>query len=278
MFESTSLDNKNNVKYATDHWYRCLGQSCEIHDLLNHKNMISDTQQHIEPTAQFFSTYKKGAVKYYLDEINVLSGTGNITFSATFATALFAVDWMMYLMSLGTVDSVNWEQVYNSNQNLWQPSTSDTLAAVTKNTYYGLIATAEFIGRGGNTKVVEIAPGGNDGTYFSSYAAYQGRKLVRVALCNLNYWDNADGTKRPVESIELQGLPRSTKSVTVKYLTNPNGAGHDATDTTYAGSQWGYDSLGKEKKGVQQTTIKVRVQGGKANIPSPDSSIAIVYM
>lgn len=101
--------------------------------MILHSNTVTDTNSHIQPTAVFFATYNSGAVKYYLDEINIQTGgTSNQTFSYSFATALYGVDFMLYAMTLG-VAGVNWEQVYNSNQNVWQPSGSSTMPAQTKN-------------------------------------------------------------------------------------------------------------------------------------------------
>lgn len=245
---------------------------------MRHTSTVGNVNQHIGPTAKYLSTYKGGQVKYFLDEINIQSGgTGNLTVAYSLATALYGVDYMMYLMTIG-VSSVNWEQVYDSAQNVWQPSSSSTMPAQTKSIYYALITAAEFIGKGGNTTVVEIAPGNNDGTTFSSYVAFEENAPARVALCNLNYWDESLGTERPNPSIELDGISSGTTSVTVKYLTNPGGAAQNADNTTFGGSQWPFSSLGKEVTGVQSTTVEVPVNGGVAQIPTPYSSIAIVYL
>jgi hypothetical protein len=72
-----------------------------------------------------------------------------------------------------------------------------------------------------------------------------------VALCNLNYWDLSVGTARPSLTVELDGLPSSLTSVTVKYLTNPGGAVANADNTTFGGSQWMFASHGQEVTGVQ---------------------------
>jgi hypothetical protein len=278
LFQNTSFDLTGNIKYATDHWYRCIGGPCDLPSLMSHTSTVGNVNQHIGPTAKYLSTYKDGEVKYFLDEINIQTGgQGNLTVSNSLATALYGVDFMMYLMTIG-VSNVNWEQVFDSAQNVWQPSSSSTMPAQTKSIYYALITAAEFIGTGGNTTVVEITPSNNDGTYFSSYAAFEENAPARVALCNLNYWDQSLGTQRPSPSIELDGIPSGATSVTVKYLTNPGGAAHNADNTTFGGSQWPFNSLGKEVTGVQLTTIEVQVNEGVAQIPNPYSSIAIVYL
>ncbi|KJR84169.1 uncharacterized protein SPSK_09101 [Sporothrix schenckii 1099-18] len=278
IFANTSFDDTNNLAYATDHWYRCLSGSCTLPDLLSHASTVADTAKHIKPMNEFFQSYKGGRVPFYLDEINVQTGgTSNASFSASFATALYGTDFMMHLMSLG-VAAVNWEQVYGSVQNVWQPSDYGSTPAQTKNTYYAILVAAEFIGTGGRTKVAELAPGNNDGTTFSSYVAYEHNIAKRVALCNLNYWDLSVGTTRPEPVVTLDGLSPSVKTVTVKYLTNPGGAGQNSTDTTFGGSQWTFASQGTEVKNVAATTIKVPVKGGSALIPVPYSSVAIVYL
>jgi hypothetical protein len=154
LFANTTFDATGNIKYATDHWYRCVGASCIPAHIILHSNPVTNTDAPIQPLAAFFASYNGGAVSYYLDEINIQTGgTANATFSNSFSATLYGVDFMLYAMTLG-VAGVNWEQVYNSGQNVWQPSTSSTLAAQTKNIYYSLITVAEFIGLGGATKVV----------------------------------------------------------------------------------------------------------------------------
>ncbi|CAK7204903.1 hypothetical protein SEUCBS139899_007665 [Sporothrix eucalyptigena] len=281
LFEDTDFDATGNIVYATDHWYRCVGGPCTIPDLMSHANMVADTAKHIAGLASFLQTYKDPngrTVPYYLDEINIQTGgTANQTTSFSFGTALYGTDFMLYLMTLG-VSAVNWEQVYSSVQNVWQPSTSATMAAQTKNIYYALITTAEFIGTSGNTKVVEVTPGSNDGTTFASYVAYDNGAPARIALVNLNYWDTSLGTSRPNPVVSVSGIPSGVSSVTVKYLTNPDGAAQDSTNTTFGGSQWTFASQGAEVTDVQSTTITVTVSGGVAQVPIPYSAVAIVYL
>ncbi|ERS95597.1 uncharacterized protein SPSK_02396 [Sporothrix schenckii 1099-18] len=281
LFANTTFDATGNIKYAVDHWYRCVGNPCVPAHMILHSNTVADANKRIQPYAAFFKSYKNGQVKYYLDEINIQTGgTSNQTLAYAFSTALYGVDFMLYAMTLG-VAAVNWEQVYNSNQNVWQPSSSSTVPAQTKNIYYALITAAEFIGTGGTTKVVEIAPGNNDGTAFSAYVAYAGSSSntpARVALCNLNYWDLSVGGSRPSQTVTVSGLPASLTSATVKYLTNPGGAVQNADHTTFGGSQWTFASLGKEVTGVQSTTVTVSVSNGQATVTIPDSAIAIVYL
>ncbi|CAK7219692.1 hypothetical protein SBRCBS47491_003933 [Sporothrix bragantina] len=281
IFEQTNFAATGNVGYATDHWYRCVGGPCTLPDLMSHANMVADTAKQIAPLAAFLQTYKDGQgrkVPYYLDEINIQTGgTSNQTTSFSFATALYGTDFMMYLMTLG-VEAVNWEQVYSSVQNVWQPSDSATMPAQTKNIYYSLITAAEFIGTSGNTKVVEVTPGNNNGNTFSSYVAYDNNKAARVSLVNLNYWDTSLGTSRPDPVVAVQGIPSGVSTITVKYLTNPGGAAQDANATTFGGSQWTYASRGAEVKDVQSTTLVLPVSGGVAQVPIPYSAVAIVYL
>lgn len=275
LFQNTDFDHGGNIKSATDHWYLCSG-SCSIPDVMSHHMMISSSAR-IANAARFFQTY--GKVDYVVDELNVLNGAANLTFSSSLGTALASVDFMMYAMTLG-VKRVHFEQVYGSNQALWIPSTSGSSTAQTHSGYYALIAASEFIGgTTGNTKVQQIAPsGGNDGLTFSAYVAYNGDTPHRVALLNLNYWDQSEGSQRPQPTVKVTDISPDVSKVTVEYLTNPGGAAQNADQTTFGGSQWPFSSLGVERKGVQNTTIQVQVTDGVAQIPSPYSSIAIVYL
>ncbi|KAF2159215.1 glycoside hydrolase family 79 protein [Zasmidium cellare ATCC 36951] len=275
LFQNTSFDKTGNIKLATDHWYLSEGDT-SIPDVMNHAKMIS-TSAPIATAAKFFQQY--GKVDYVLDEFNVLNGGPNLAFSSSLGSALASVDFLLYAMTLG-VKRIHFEQVYGSNQAIWIPCNNGSTVAQTHSGYYALITASEFIGgTSGNTKVQQITPGGgNDGSTFSAYVAYNGNTPNRVALLNLNYWDQSQNIARPQPTIQVSGIPSGLSSVNVEYLTNPGGAGQNADQTTFGGSQWPYSTLGVEKKGVQNTTIPVAVKGGVAQIPSPYSSVAIVYL
>ncbi|KAK4496782.1 hypothetical protein PRZ48_012765 [Zasmidium cellare] len=277
LFGTTDFDKTGNIKLATDHWYLTNGDT-SIPDIMNHANMVNYSAP-IAKAAKYFNTFTPH-VDYVLDEFNVLNGGADLTFSSSLGSALASVDFMLYAMTLG-VKRVHFEQAYGSNQAIWIPCNNGTsVLAQTHSGYYALITASEFIGgTSGNTRVQQITPGGNDGSRFSAYVAYNGDTPNRVALLNLNYWDQSQpNTPRGQPNIQVSGIPSSLSSVKVEYLTNPGGAAQNADQTTFGGSQWPYSNLGMEKKGVQNTTTSFPVKGGVASVAVPYSSIAIVYL
>jgi len=94
----------------------------------------------------------------------------------------------------------------------------------------------------------------------------------------MNYWNQTSSTE-PRASITLDiEVPRDVKKVVVYHLNSPLGAGATAESITYGGSQWTYESLGKEVKGVREDTETVRVVGGVARVKVVSSEAVLVWL
>ncbi|KAL0260196.1 hypothetical protein SLS55_003880 [Diplodia seriata] len=130
-----------------------------------------------------------------------------------------------------------------------------TLAPQTLGSYYGCVYVADFIGAAGALRVVELDTGDDD---VSAYAAYNEGRLTRVAVVNLELWRGSDGdgtgtgARRPSKTVELSlgvdhqhqnGSSGVKRKVRVRRLTGP-GAGAQARDITWAGTQWTRESNG----------------------------------
>jgi hypothetical protein len=80
-----------------------------------------------------------------------------------------------------------------------------------------------------------------------------------------------------VASISLN-LASESDSLTVAHLSSPDGAGAGAETITFAGSQWTFESLGEEVKGIRNDTEEVVVENGSAEVKVPASEAVIIYL
>lgn len=143
--------------------------------------------------------------------------------------------------------------------------------------YYSQPLIADFIGSSGTTSMTQLNFT-EDVDYVSAYAAFEDGSPKRVAIVNMDYWNQtSSGTDRPSVSIGIS-IPSELgiTNVTVDYLSSPLGAGADGDTVTYAGSQWTYDSLGTEVTGVRDDSEVVSIVDNVATITVNSSSAALV--
>ncbi|OMP84259.1 hypothetical protein BK809_0000064 [Diplodia seriata] len=188
------------------------------------------------------------------------NGTGirDFDLTASLGTALWTVDWLLYAATLG-VTRVNMQLGSRFPFSPWLGAATvinnATLAPQTLGSYYGCVYVADFIGAAGALRVVELDTGDDD---VSAYAAYNEGRLTRVAVVNLELWRGSDGdgtgtgARRPSKTVELSlgvdhqhqnGSSGVKRKVRVRRLTGP-GAGAQARDITWAGTQWTRESNG----------------------------------
>jgi hypothetical protein len=94
----------------------------------------------------------------------------------------------------------------------------------------------------------------------------------------MNYWNQTSSTEaRGSVTLDFE-ISGDVAQVTVYHLNSPMGAGATADTITYGGSQWTYDSLGKEVKNVRQDTEMVDVVGGVASVTVAHSEAVLVWL
>ncbi|KAI2638525.1 hypothetical protein GGS21DRAFT_508671 [Xylaria nigripes] len=96
----------------------------------------------------------------------------------------------------------------------------------------------------------------------------------------MNYWNQTSSSAEARGSVKLglQVLKDVGASVTVHHMNSPMGAGATADTITYGGSQWTYESLGKEVKNVRKDTEKVAVVKGVASVTVASSEAVLVWL
>ncbi|KAI0426042.1 hypothetical protein F5Y09DRAFT_346081 [Xylaria sp. FL1042] len=215
-------------------------------------------------------------ISFVLSEVgNSLQPTNTYEYQARLGSALWQVDFYLYSMVIG-VARINYQQIMHAGYNLWLPVASAGLPAQVFSNYYSQPFLADFIGK---TQVSQLSvPTSN----VAAYAAYEDGTPKRIAAINMNYW-NATSSTGSRGSVTLDfAIPDDEDihiaQVTVYHLNSPAGAGAAADSITYGGSQWTYDSLGKEVRGVRNDTEIVAVVGGVASVTVASSEAVLVCL
>ncbi|KAF2972476.1 hypothetical protein GQX73_g1117 [Xylaria multiplex] len=193
---------------------------------------------------------------------------------------------------------------FDAGYNLWLPVASAGLPAQVFSNYYSQPFLADFIvsssscfslgieekervlssemvyidapqGESGKTRVSQLAV---DGSNVAAYAAYEDGTPKRIAAVNMHYWNQTSSTEARGSVTLSFEVPEHVVEVTVYHLNSPAGAGAAADTITYGGSQWTYESQGKEVKNVRQDTETVAVSGGFASVSVGSSEAVLVWL
>ncbi|KUI64548.1 Beta-glucuronidase [Cytospora mali] len=220
---------------------------------------------------------------FVLSEVgNSLMSTHMPEYQARLGSALWQVDFYLYAMQLG-IARINYQQMLADTYQpiMWLPvEYLGESPHVTAN-YYSQPLIADFIGSSGTTTMTQLnITSAEEVANVSAYAAFEDGSPKRIAVVNLDYWNQTSSDiDRPSVSIDLS-IPSSlgVTTVTVNYLSSPVGAGADADTITYAGSQWTYDSLGIEVTDVRDDTETISVVNNIATITVNSSSAALISL
>ncbi|KAI0355952.1 glycoside hydrolase family 79 protein [Trametes cingulata] len=162
---------------------------------------------------------KARGLDYVLGETNSAACHGTPGVSNAAGAALWAIDYMLQAATLGIQEAYFHEGI-GYTYNFFQPTVLNRSTAdgsplnppqppQVQPLYYAGLVVGSFIGSSGSTKVFELEV--NDPNV-SGYAAYEGGRLVRIALVNLDAWlsGNAE-TQRPSVRLDLN-LTKPTNS------------------------------------------------------------------
>ncbi|KAI1823269.1 glycoside hydrolase family 79 protein [Xylaria intraflava] len=271
------IDADNVVKEVANHYYQ--GQAGTAATL-------GSTLMNVTTTHGLLNRFKvwinwlrdnKPEVPFVLSEVgNSLQVTNVYEYQARLGSALWMIDFYLYSMAIG-VARINYQQIMHAGYNMWLPVASAGLPAQVFSNYYSQPFVADFIvpGNTGKTRVSQLSVQASN---VAAYVAYDNGVPKRIAAVNLNYWNQTSSTgARGGITLNL-GVPDSVRNVTVYHVNSPLGAGAAADTITYGGSQWTYDSLGKEVKDVRRDTESVAVVNGIANVTVASSEAVLVWL
>lgn len=273
------IDGRGAIKEVSHHYYQ--NQAGDAEDLEAGLMTLSLTHGNLDLHSRRINWLKENRpdLPFIFNEVgNSLFVTNSYEYQNRLGSALWQVDFYLYSMHLG-VARINYQQIMHSGFDLWLPVASAGLPAQVFANYYSQPFVADFIGTSGDTTVTKLDVGGGDAApNLAAYAAYEAGAPKRLAIANLDYWNRTSSDfDRPVASIAIQ-VPDAVDEVTVHRLSSPDGAGADASSITYGGSQWTYESLGKEVTGVRDDSEEVAVKDGVATITVPASEAVLVYL
>jgi hypothetical protein len=189
--------------------------------LFNRQNMLSRVRYH----DYLGNATATSGIAYVIGETNSISCQGAFNISDVMASAIWAVDYTLYLSSL-KVSRVHFHMGTRYRYSPWQPIYYNETEAHVKAMYYGnLLNAAVFAGGGKQTEVLV------NETNFGAYAVYASGVLESIIAVSLNLWNSTfEQAKRPYTALVL---PKGWANATVERLTSP---GVDtAENITFAG-------------------------------------------
>lgn len=200
--------------------YTGVGPTIET-TLFDRENMLSRVYYH----DWLGNTTEDSGVKYVIGETNSIACQGSFNISDVMASAVWAVDYVLYLSSL-KVSRVHFHMGTRYRYSPWQPISYNDTEPHVKPIYYSNIFTATAFA--GGEKQTEVLV---NETTFGAYAIYGKGALESIVAVNLNMWNSTlDATERPSTALSL---PKRWHNAKVSRLTNP---GVDIADNiTFAG-------------------------------------------
>ena len=268
------IDADNDIKTVASHCYQTDGGEYEDlgPGLMNH-TAIAMRLDLFQKFVDYLAT-NHPSIPFIISEVgNSLNPTHTYEYQATLGSALWQVDFQLYAMNMG-IARINWQQIMHSGYDMWLPIDSAGVSRRVFSNFYAMPFVGDFMGVGGGSQAVELQTGVDN---VVAYASYEGTRPRRLAIINLNIWDQGDTAERPSVTLPLD-LPEDCVEVRVDVLSSPEGAHASGDSITYAGSQWTSASNGQEVKGVRDDSYSLKVHGGKAEIDIFKSQAVLVHL
>ncbi|OJJ46450.1 hypothetical protein ASPZODRAFT_2129467 [Penicilliopsis zonata CBS 506.65] len=168
---------------------------------------------------------RASGIPYVLGETNSIACEGAEGISDVMASAIWAVDYVMYLSSL-QVDRVHFHMCTRCRYSAWVATPFNGTDPQVYPLYYASLFNAQVFA--GGEKQTEVLV---NTTSMGAYAVYAGGELESLVAVSVSIWNSTeDATARPYTALQL---PEGWEQARVFRLTNP---GVDvATDITFAG-------------------------------------------
>lgn len=276
------IDASNTIKTVAHHYYQNAGANT-TDALPTGKGLMNMTFTHWR--MDFFNcqldwlSANRPDLPFVLSEVgNSLSGSYVPQYQAVLGSALWQVDFYLYAMALG-IARVHYQQMFAETYQpiMWLPVEYQGMAPHVTANFYSQPLIGDFLGDSGETSMeqLDISPALEN---VAAYAAFESGEPKRVAIVNLEYWnEGTSATDRSSVAVQL-AVPDDVTTVTVDYLDSPAGAGADATTITYGGSQWTYESLGIEVTGVRNDSQVLTVVDGLVTVSVNATSAALISL
>ena len=283
---AAGINSEGNVQQFAAHYYQATAiNATSVGPYLMNHSAVVEGLGYTEPWISYLSGHPSGhdsSIPLVLDEVAAWStspATQTIASNgAVLGSALWQVDFQLYAMTLG-IRRVNFQHIMRALYGLWLPQESAGVPAQTWANFYAMPFVGDFIGKtGGTTRVSQLAISGQlDYQNTVAYLAFNHTTPARLAILNLNEWPkpgDAGSSPRGSACFDLRGLPQGRAMV--RHLTSPYGAHANASSITYGGSQWTYESEGRETSVLNDTTWLEVGPDGVSNVWAEDSSAVLI--
>ncbi|KAF2239105.1 glycoside hydrolase family 79 protein [Viridothelium virens] len=269
-FTSGNLSTyKSRISTVSLHYYQALHeQSGNLSSLLLNHTFTKERMSNFSSAVEFLNK-QDPPIPLDLAEvgpaIDLPKDAGDI--SGVFSAALWLSDMLLHGMNIG-IRRINYQQILGGELSLWQPSEARGKEARVDPKYYGLIFAADFVGKEKGVKVKEVDVGHGMGERLSAYAAWSGEgELLRVAVVNLEEWNNSTGSaRRPNVTVEFSA-PEGAQKMEVRKLESTTGAQDDKEeDISYAGVTYTFANNGKGEQKKGDGVERIAVKDGKVKV------------
>ncbi|KAJ5802526.1 uncharacterized protein N7503_004976 [Penicillium pulvis] len=235
--------------------------------LMNHTNIVDNLALQI----QRMKNLAHLGHPYILGETNSIANQGRDGESNVFGDALWVVDFSLWAAA-NNIKRLNFHQGLNYRYVSWQPIASEGQPPETRPPYYGHIMVAASLGHSENNRIVNI-PLKEDTE--SAYGIYDGDRLSKLVVVNLNAFNQSTTTCRPSRKYEFK-VPGHYQGATVERLIAP---GSDAlTNITFGGVSYDYDLKQGRPVTLDWKQERAEVHGGMLQIDVPDSSAVLLSL
>ncbi|KAJ6506729.1 hypothetical protein C8R45DRAFT_1175913 [Mycena sanguinolenta] len=237
-----------------------------------HYTTVSKMEHNFRANVEFSHAHN---ISFVLGEVGpALGGNGTVNpeLFGTLGGALWSLDFLLYGMSMG-ISRVSMQQGTNFRMSAWQAVDGGKgHPKAVHGDFYGLVAGADFIGTEGDLKIRTLP---SDDADIVGYAGYNAERLTKVAMLNLQIWNQGDG-HRSQRNITLTKLGADVKTVRVSRLTSSGGA-TDEKNITWAGLQFTAKNNGTvEETGEGPMTINVKNGSSVTPIMIAASEAAVI--
>ena len=260
------LNKGNLVKQISVHNYISGAKTpgVSMNTLLSHSITVNSINAHV---ALAKSLSSQGA-DYILGEHNSLYNGGAVGISNTFGAALWVVDVALYSASTNVIKRLHYHQSIGAAYTAWTPSGN----AATHPPYYGKLAAATFLGDSSKVFVKQFS---TKDDHESTYAAYEGSSLVRLAVLNMReHAASASGRQSQTYTFQV-------KSGSTWELQRLTAMGSDSVNSiTFNGFSYEYSSQGKPSQvnGVPSNEKVVANSSGLLSFSVKDSEAVVAIL
>ncbi|KAL1623631.1 hypothetical protein SLS56_008214 [Neofusicoccum ribis] len=230
-------------------------------NLLNHTNVID----RVWPHQQMSPVVVSQGIEYVLGETNSISCQGRDLVSNVFGSALWYLDYTLYVAATTDVARMYFHQGTPYRYSLWAPFEGATNhSALVRPSYYGALLLVRAIGGNGNAKQVRSIV---EAETFVAYALYGDTRLDSLIVVNMEPFNATTSGPRPYVTVQVPSAPGKGVGSGIRKVWRLTALGSDVKDgVTLAGQSVMKDGSlsGDEMVEIIQPGEQIKLQNSEA--------------